>query len=60
MFQALPESADSLAGSAEALSRLGRHAEALRALEKARDLAPEDRHIEALLAAERSRAAEPK
>ena len=57
MFQALPESAASLAGSAEALSRLGRHAEAVSALEKARALAPEDRHIEALLTAERSRAA---
>ena len=58
IFQGLPESADSLVGSAEALSRMGRHAEAIRALEKARTLSPEDRDIETLLAAERSRAAE--
>jgi predicted Zn-dependent protease len=60
MFQALPESADSLVGAAEALSRLGRHGEAMRALEKASALSPEDRRIETLLAAERSRAAEAK
>jgi predicted Zn-dependent protease len=60
MFQALPESADSLVGAAEALSQLGRHAEAVRVLEKARALSPEDRHIETLLVAERSREAEAK
>lgn len=55
IFRSLPESADSLLGAAEALSRLGRHAEAVRTLEKARALAPEDERVEPRLAAERSR-----
>jgi tetratricopeptide (TPR) repeat protein len=60
LFRSLPESADSLVGAAEALSRLGRHAEAVRTLEKARTLAPEDKRIDPLLASERSRAADAK
>jgi predicted Zn-dependent protease len=60
LFRKLPESADSLVGAAEALSRLGRHAEAIRTLEEARALAPDDKRIDPLLAAERSRAAEPR
>ena len=60
LFRSLPESADSLVGAAEALSRLGRHAESVLTLEKARTLAPEDKRIDPLLAAERSRAADAK
>ncbi len=56
-FRSLPESPDSLRGQALALSRLGRHAEAVRALEKALQLAPDDAPLELLLLAERSRAA---
>lgn len=56
-FRSLPESPDSLRGQALALSRLGRHAEAVRALEKARALAPDDPPLELLLLTERSRAA---
>ncbi|MFY9549929.1 MAG: tetratricopeptide repeat protein, partial [Thermoanaerobaculia bacterium] len=57
-FTSLPESPDTLLGRAEALSRLNRHAEAVRTLERARTLAPEDRRVERLLAAERLRAEE--
>ncbi len=60
IFRSLPASANSLLGAAEALSRLGRHAEAVRTLEKARALAPEDERIGPRLAAERSRAGEAK
>jgi len=54
-FRALPESPESLRGQAEALQRLGRHADAVRALERAHELAPEDARIALLLATERSR-----
>jgi Flp pilus assembly protein TadD len=59
-FRALPETPESLRGQAAALQRLGRPADAVRALERAHDLAPEDARIALLLATERSRAAEPK
>jgi Flp pilus assembly protein TadD len=59
-FAALPESPDALRGRAAALARLGRHAEAVGVLERARQLAPEDHRIDLLLAAERSAAAEAK
>ncbi|HEY2798874.1 MAG TPA: tetratricopeptide repeat protein [Thermoanaerobaculia bacterium] len=54
-FEALPEDAEILTGRARALSRLDRHPEAVRALERARDLQPDAPRIEALLAAERAR-----
>jgi tetratricopeptide (TPR) repeat protein len=56
LFQALPESPDSLKGQALACQRLGRHAEAVQALEKARSLSPEDGRLEILLVAEKSQA----
>jgi Flp pilus assembly protein TadD len=59
-FKSLPESAESLRGQALALQRLGRHAEAVRALERAHALAPDDARIELLLVAEQSRAGEPR
>lgn len=55
-FDALPESVDVLTGRARALARLNRHGEALRALERARDLQPDEPRIQALLAVERARA----
>ena len=55
-FQSLPESVASLEGQAEALSQLGRHREAIAALEKASTLAPEDNEIRAQLAREYSEA----
>jgi Flp pilus assembly protein TadD len=60
IFTRLPESADTLVASAEALARLGRHAEAVRALERARTLDPDNPRVDSLLAAERSHAAAPK
>ena len=60
VFARLPESTDSLIGRSEALSRLGRHGEAIRALERARLLDPEEPGLASLLAAERTRAAEPR
>ena len=54
-FRALPESPESLRGEAAALQRLGRHSDAVRALERAHELAPEDGRIALLLATERSR-----
>lgn len=57
-FKALPESPDSLRGQALALQRLGRHAEAVGTLERARTLAPEDARLGLMLATERSRAAQ--
>ena len=56
-FRALPESVESLRGRAAALQHLGRNAEAVQALERAHELAPEDARIALLLAAERSRTA---
>ncbi len=41
-FAHLPDDAEALRGSAEALSRLGRHAEAVAALERARRLEPDN------------------
>ena len=60
IFTRLPESTDSLIGRAEALSRLGRHGEAVRALERARSLDPDEPRLAPLLATERSRAADAK
>src|SRR5262249_11503331 len=57
-FRNLPESPEALRGQAEALQRLGRNAEAVKALERAHAVAPEDARIELLLVTERSRAAE--
>jgi len=57
-FSGFPESVDTLLGRAEALSRLDRHAEALRTLERARALAPDDARVERRLAAERLRVEE--
>ena len=53
-FRDLPESVASLEGQAEALSRLGRHRDAIRALERASELAPDDVQIRAQLAREYS------
>jgi Flp pilus assembly protein TadD len=55
-FQALPETAEVLRGRALALSRMGRHREAIAALERALELAPGEHQIELLLVTERSRA----
>ncbi len=55
-FESLPASPESLVGRAEALSRLGHRREAVAALERAHELAPEDHHIELLLATATSRA----
>jgi Flp pilus assembly protein TadD len=59
-FQALPESPESLKGQALAFQRLQRPRDAVRALERAHALAPEDHRIELLLVTERSRAEEQK
>lgn len=53
-FRDLPESVPSLEGQAEAFSRLGRHGDAIRVLERASVLAPEDNEIRAQLAREYS------
>lgn len=55
-FRDLPESVASLEGQAEAFSRLGRHRDAIRVLERASVLAPEDNEIRAQLAREYSEA----
>ncbi len=54
-FESLPEGVEVLTGRARALSRLGRHAEAVRVLERARDLQPDDVRIHVLLAAEQAK-----
>ncbi len=54
-FNALPETPEVLLGRAAALSRLNRHAEAVRALERARQLAPDDPRVQTRLAVERAR-----
>ena len=59
-FQTLPESPETLKGQALALQRLQRHRDAVRALERARALAPDDHRIELLLVTERSRAEQPR
>jgi len=55
-FRSMPQSAPALFGQASALSRMGRHRDAVSALEQARSLAPSDQRIEALLVAERDAA----
>jgi Flp pilus assembly protein TadD len=55
-FRSMPQSAPALYGQASALSRMGRHRDAVAALEQARSLAPTDQRIEALLVAERDAA----
>lgn len=57
-FLALPESTETLIGRASALSRLRRHEEAVAALERARELEPENPQIQIQLASERIRAEE--
>ena len=58
-FESLPEnSASAWRGRAEALEKLGRREEALRALERAKSLAPEDRSLDYMM--ERLRAARPR
>jgi tetratricopeptide (TPR) repeat protein len=57
-FEALGDTAEAMRGRAIALSRLDRHREAVEALERARQIAPEDPRIELLLVAERSRVEE--
>jgi tetratricopeptide (TPR) repeat protein len=52
-FERHPDQLEALRGSAEALSRMGRHAEAVAALEKALVLAPEDRTLRYAIARER-------
>jgi Flp pilus assembly protein TadD len=54
-FSSMPETPDVLLGRAAALSRLRRHAEAVRVLERARQLSPENARIQTMLAAERAR-----
>ncbi|HEY1434326.1 MAG TPA: tetratricopeptide repeat protein [Thermoanaerobaculia bacterium] len=58
-FAALPPSAEALRGQALALQHLGRHADAVRVLERARSLAPDDPRIELLLTTELSRQESP-
>ncbi len=55
-LESLPEGVEVLECRARALSRLDRHREAVQALERARDLRPDDVRIQTLLAAERARA----
>jgi Flp pilus assembly protein TadD len=54
-LQSLPEGVAVLEGRARALSRLDRHGEAVQALERARELSPDDVRVQTLLAAERAR-----
>ncbi|HTY42897.1 MAG TPA: tetratricopeptide repeat protein [Thermoanaerobaculia bacterium] len=58
-FKGLHETPESLTGQALALQRLGRNAEAEKALDRAHALAPDDARIELLLAAARSQASPP-
>jgi Flp pilus assembly protein TadD len=57
-FESLPEGVDVLTGRAKALSYLNRHREAVRVLERARDLQPDDPRIQVFLATERARSQE--
>jgi superkiller protein 3 len=57
-FESFPESAETLIGQASALSRLGRHRDAVRVLERARELEPQSPLVQTLLASERVRAEE--
>jgi Tfp pilus assembly protein PilF len=52
-FARHPDQLEALRGSAETLSRMGRHAEAVAALERALVLAPEDRTLRYAIARER-------
>ena len=54
-LESLPEGAEVLEGRARALSRLNRHREAVQALERARELRPDDVRLQTLLAAERAK-----
>jgi Flp pilus assembly protein TadD len=58
-LESLPEGVEVLEGRARALSRLNRHREAVQALERARDLRPDDVRIQTLLAAERAKLSVP-
>jgi tetratricopeptide (TPR) repeat protein len=53
-FERIGNTPDALIGKAKALSRLNRHAEAVRVLERVRLLAPKDQRVEYLLARERA------
>ncbi len=53
-FSSLPETAEVLLGRAAALTRLQRHSEAVRTLERARQLSPADARVQARLAAARA------
>lgn len=57
LLDGFPESADLLRARAQALSGLGRHEEAVAALERARELEPDAARLRTLLAAERARVA---
>ncbi len=57
-FTSLPESTETLIGQASALSRLLRHGDAVRVLERARELEPHNPAISIRLASERLRAEE--
>jgi Flp pilus assembly protein TadD len=57
-FESLGDTPDAMRGRAMALSRLGRHVEAVGTLERALQIAPDDPRIELLLATERSRVQE--
>ena len=57
-FASVPESVDTLVGQASALSRLGRHRDAVRMLERARELEPQNPWVQTLLASERVRSEE--
>ena len=52
------QSLEVLKSRAKALSRLERHAEAVAALERARELKPDDPRIQTLLSVERARVSE--
>ena len=57
-FESVTESAETLIGQASALSRLGRHRDAVRVLERARELEPQSPWVQSLLASERVRSEE--
>jgi tetratricopeptide (TPR) repeat protein len=54
-FESFPEATETLIGQASALSSLRRHQDAVRVLERARELEPESPRIQALLSTERAR-----
>ena len=57
-FESISESTETLIGQASALSRLGRHQDAIRVLERARELEPQSTWVKNLLASERVRSDE--